>query len=126
MTSNIGSGKIQEMTHEGKSAEDIQKTLEAELKNHFRPEFLNRIDDIIVYNPLDKKDILKIVDILLEDVKKQLTEQGIEIEISESLKTYIANTGFDRDFGARPMKRTITQVLLNPLAEKILAGEIEP
>lgn len=65
MTSNIGSQKIQEMTAEKKSGEEIQKTLENELKNYFRPEFLNRIDDIIVFNPLGKKEILSIVDILL-------------------------------------------------------------
>lgn len=124
MTSNIGSQKIQEMTTEKKSREEIQKTLENELKKYFRPEFLNRIDDTIIYNPLGKKEILSIVDILLQDVKQQLAEQDIEIDISDTLKTYIANRGFDSDFGARPMKRTITQVLLNPLAEKNLSGEV--
>ncbi len=97
---------------------------EEDLKTFFRPEFLNRIDDIVKFKPLDEKVIRKIVDILLQDVSKLLENKWIEASFSNELKEYIAKIGYDPEFGARPLKRTITNVVSNQLSTKILSGEI--
>jgi len=102
----------------------LQKTIMNELKNHFRPEFLNRIDDIVVYNPLSEKVLSGIVDILLQDVTDLLTEKHITVSYDASLKKELIATGYDREFGARPLKRAITRMVINPLSTKILSGEL--
>jgi ATP-dependent Clp protease ATP-binding subunit ClpB len=89
LTSNIGSQKIQEMIEQKKTYEEINKEVLGELKNHFRPEFINRIDDIIVYNPLDKAMLEKIVDLLLENVAKILAEKNIKVSFDKKLKDYL-------------------------------------
>lgn len=94
------------------------------LRNHFRPEFLNRIDDIVVYNPLSESVLSGIVEILLQDVTKLLAEKHITVTYDESLKHELIVTGYDPEFGARPLKRAITRMVINPLSTKILSGEL--
>ncbi|MFK7779811.1 MAG: AAA family ATPase, partial [Candidatus Gracilibacteria bacterium] len=96
------------------------------LKTYFRPEFLNRIDDIIKFNNLDQKVIIGIIDILLENnVTKLLETKGIKVSFNDKLKKYIAKTGYDKEFGARPLKRAITNIINNSLSIKLLNGEIK-
>ncbi len=125
LTSNIWSHKIQELAKDNKDSEEILKAIEPELKGHFRPEFLNRIDDIIVFNPLGENVIKQIVDILLQDLAKRLKERNINVTFSDNLKKHLMNVGYDREFGARPMKRAITNVISNQLSTKILSWELD-
>ncbi|MDD5769554.1 MAG: AAA family ATPase [Candidatus Gracilibacteria bacterium] len=125
LTSNIGSKKIASLIEENKSQDEINKEMLNELKNYFRPEFLNRIDDIIVFNPINHEMILEIVDILLEEVKKILESKNIKISFDENLKEYLIKVGFDSEFGARPMKRAITNIVLNELSNFILKDELK-
>ena len=104
----------------------IEKQLLAELKNYFRPEFLNRIDDIVVYNPISKEMILEIVDILLKDVSKILEAKNINVNFSKELKEYLIKVWFDSEFWARPMKRAVTNIVLNELSNFILKDELKP
>lgn len=129
MTSNIGSHLIQEAfeTH----AKDIEKAEEVAkndvmelLKETIRPEFLNRIDEIIMFHPLLKKEIRNIIHIQLKQLKKQIAENGIQIDFSDYVIDYLAENGYDVQFGARPLKRFIQKSIVNTLSKKILAGEI--
>jgi ATP-dependent Clp protease ATP-binding subunit ClpA len=97
------------------------KALEPDLKAHFRPEFLNRIDDIIVFNPLGENVVKQIVEVLLQNVVKRLEERNIKVSFSDNLKKHLMEVGYDREFGARPMKRAITNVIMNQLSTKILS-----
>jgi ATP-dependent Clp protease ATP-binding subunit ClpA len=97
------------------------KSIEPDLKAHFRPEFLNRIDDIIVFNPLGEEVVKKIVEVLLRDVAKRLEAKNIKVSFSDNLKKHLMDVGYDREFGARPMKRAITNVIMNGLSTKILS-----
>jgi len=126
LTSNIWSKKIASLIEQKKSEEEINKEMLNELKNYFRPEFLNRIDDIIIYNPIDGETILKIVDILLKDVSKTLEAKNIKVNFSKELKEYLVKIWFDSEFWARPMKRAITNVVLNELSNFILKDELKP
>ncbi|PKQ69301.1 ATP-dependent chaperone ClpB [Raineya orbicola] len=131
MTSNMGSSIIQEnfaKINEENEFDVIEETKEevlALLKKQIRPEFLNRIDEIVMFRPLNKKDILRIVDIQLAGVKKMLAENQVEIEFDEKVKRVLAEVGFDAQFGARPLKRAIQKRLLNELSKEILAGNIQ-
>ena len=89
---------------------------------HFRPEFINRLDDIVVFHPLDKAQIKQIAGIQLQGLEKRLTERGLRIELSDKALELLANVGFDPVYGARPLKRAIQQQLENPLAQQILSG----
>jgi ATP-dependent Clp protease ATP-binding subunit ClpB len=121
MTSNLGSELW--LNHaEPVSRDQITKILQA----HFRPEFLNRIDEIVVFRPLTKIDLSQIVDIQLHKISRLLIEQGIELEVTSGAKEYLAEIGYDPDFGARPLKRTIQRELQDPIALKILEGEFKP
>ena len=93
------------------------------LQGHFRPEFLNRIDEIVVFHPLRKEHLAGIVDIQLRRVSKLLADKGYHLEVTEAAREYLADVGYDPDFGARPLKRTIQRELQDPLALKILSGE---
>lgn len=124
LTSNIGSYKIQEMAREGKTSSEMYKEIQGDLKAHFRPEFLNRIDDIIVFNPLSEAMMLSIIDVLLDGVSKLLAERKIEVTFTENLKKYLISVGYDTEFWARPMKRAITSVIMNPLSNAIISEEI--
>jgi ATP-dependent Clp protease ATP-binding subunit ClpB len=124
MTSNIGSQYILEQTGSG-DWEAVERTVLAEMRRYFRPEFLNRVDDIVVFRPLTQEQLRRIVDLQLERVKALLAERRITLEITEVAEDLIAAEGFDPAFGARPLKRAIQRMVQNPLAMRILEGEFD-
>ena len=130
MTSNIGSPIIQEYYGGAKQTEDGRKAMEdrvlGELKRNFRPEFLNRVDDLIIFHSLDEQQITAIVDIQLNRLEKRLEQQHIHLTLDDSAKKLLAREGYDPQFGARPLKRAIQSELLDPLAMKLLDGEFKP
>jgi len=122
MTSNIASSVIQELPE---SERDRMKTLvQAELKSHFRPEFLNRVDEVLIFHRLDESHMEQIVHIQLARFNKLLAQQGLAVEVSHEAARLLARHGFDPDFGARPLKRAIQQLVQDPLANLVLAGEV--
>ncbi|MDR6843097.1 ATP-dependent chaperone ClpB [Pseudoxanthomonas sacheonensis] len=125
MTSNLGSQMIQEMSGDdsAESYTQMKAAIMGVVQNHFRPEFINRLDDIVVFHPLDKAQIREIAKIQLKGLEKRLGERGLRIELEDSALQLLGNVGFDPVYGARPLKRAIQQQLENPLAQKILAGE---
>jgi len=130
LTSNIGSPIIQEAFNAGsvspKEQIRVEELVRAELKTHFRPEFLNRIDDIIIFHSLDERQLAKIIDIQLRKVRQRLTEKGLLLEVDPAAAKFIAKEGYDPQFGARPLKRAIQEYLLDPLAMKLLDGDFKP
>jgi len=120
MTSNLGSHIIKELSQD---FEKMEKQVRAILDMHFRPEFLNRVDEIIIFKSLSKEVILKIVDKQLEELRKRLREKKIDIEVSKEAKRLLSERGYDPAYGARPLKRAIQQDVQNPLALKILEGQ---
>ncbi|MCX7910294.1 MAG: ATP-dependent chaperone ClpB [Endomicrobia bacterium] len=126
MTSNIATDMITELeTKEKLSYEQIQQYVIDELKKFFKIEFINRIDEIIIFNKLGLKEIIKIVDIQLKEVIKRLKEKNIEVNFTENVKELLAKQGFDVTFGARPLKRIIHQKIYNLIAKNILEGKIQ-
>ncbi len=131
MTSNMGSDIIQDnfaSVNESNLSELVDKTkaeVMVRLRETIRPEFLNRIDEIILFQPLMKKEIRGIIRIQLEDLRKLVAQSGIHLEFSDYLLDYLAENGFDPQFGARPLKRLIQKQLVNTLSKKILAGEVD-
>jgi ATP-dependent Clp protease ATP-binding subunit ClpB len=123
MTSNVGSQAIQEITREGGSEQEVRDAVKEALQARFLPEFLNRIDETIVFHPLDKKHIRKIVDIQVKRLVRQAEKAGITLECSEAAIDEIARLGYDPVYGARPLKRVIQQQLQNELARELLAGK---
>jgi ATP-dependent Clp protease ATP-binding subunit ClpB len=121
MTSNIGSSIIQENT--GNEYEVMKEQVMAEVSQHFKPEFINRLDESVVFHSLKQDEIEKIADIQLNILKKRLLEQDISLTVTPSALSLIGKVGFDPVFGARPLKRIIQQYVENPLAQKILANE---
>ena len=130
MTSNIGSPIIQEYYSGSKlgpkDKAEMEQLVRSELKSHFRPEFLNRVDDIIIFHSLEEDQLSRIVDIQLERLNKRLAQQRLTLEVDKSAKKLLAKEGFDPQFGARPLKRAIQDQLLNPLATKVLVGDFKP
>ena len=125
MTSNLGSSYLQ--AENLRTPEDFEKATEQvteALHGHFRPEFLNRVDDIIVFRPLGKEQLVKIVELRLEDVRRLLADRKISIELTDAAKELLFTQGYDANFGARPLKRSIQKLVQDPLALKILDGEI--
>jgi ATP-dependent Clp protease ATP-binding subunit ClpB len=120
MTSNLGGDIIQRAA----KVEEVKDEVTALLRATFKPEFLNRIDEIIFFNRLDRDDLLKIVDIQLGLLAKRLEERKIGLQVTPKAKALLADTGFDPQFGARPLKRTIQNLVQNPLARLVLAGEV--
>lgn len=135
MTSNVGSHYLKEMSNIGFRSLDIKEIENQEenfkdkvreaLKQQFKPEFLNRIDEVIIFNALRREDIEKIVDIQLEKTKEKFTERNIKIFFDASTKKYIVENGYDPEFGARPIKRLIQKTILDQLADKIIRGQIK-
>jgi ATP-dependent Clp protease ATP-binding subunit ClpB len=123
MTSNVGSQLIQKITSEGGSDEDIRLTLEEALRTRFLPEFLNRIDETIVFQPLRREEVSKIVDLQLARLTAQLEQRGLGLVVTDAARNEIAARGYDPAYGARPVKRVIQQSLQNPLATELLKGE---
>ena len=124
MTSNIGSQYLLENNNEDAVQPEIKDKVMNELKLRFKPEFLNRVDDIIMFKPLSESGIKKIIDIFLKDVSRRLKEKNIEIEVTDASKTIMANEGYDVVYGARPLKRYIQNTLENRLARMIIRGDI--
>ena len=98
----------------------------AELKKHFRPEFLNRVDDVIIFQSLDEEELSRIVDIQLGRLTQRLAQQNLTLDVNADAKKLLASESYDPQFGARPLKRAIQERLLDPLATKLLAGEFKP
>jgi ATP-dependent Clp protease ATP-binding subunit ClpB len=130
MTSNIGSPIIQEYFNRGNLSEkehaEMEKKVKQELRGHFRPEFLNRIDDIIIFHSLVREQLVKIVDIQLQGVERRLQQQNLQLTLDAAAKALIAQEGYDPQFGARPLKRSIQEHLLDPLATRLLEGDFKP
>jgi ATP-dependent Clp protease ATP-binding subunit ClpB len=125
MTSNLGSQQIQELAGEANYAAMKSAVMET-LTQHFRPEFLNRVDDLVVFHPLEPEHIRRIVDIQLEYLRQRLADRDISLVLDDNAIERLADAGFDPVYGARPLKRAIQQQVENPLAQQILAGEFGP
>ena len=132
MTSNVGSHKIMQSKTIGfgdsegnKSYDDMKKTIQKEVKKYFKPEFLNRVDDVIIFKTLEKDSLLKIIDNELADLIKRLNAKHIDVEIERLVKEYLIDKGYDAALGARPLKRAIQQHLEDPLAEAILKSGVQ-
>jgi len=140
MTSNLGSPIIQEYfsnaerglrNAESKKSEirnpksEMEQAVLAELKRHFRPEFLNRVDDVIIFQSLDEEDLSRIVDIQLEKLKKRLAQQQLTLDVDAAAKRLLASEGYDPQFGARPLKRAVQERILNPLSMRLLEGDFK-
>lgn len=134
MTSNIGVRDLKDFgtgigfttKAKAESLDDLMKsTIQNALKKAFSPEFLNRLDDVIVFNSLEREHLHQIIDILLKDVFRRINELGYQIELTEAAKDFLSDKGYDPQYGARPLKRAIQKYLEDPIAEEILKGEIE-
>jgi len=134
MTSNIGNEAIQEYSSLGfvnrnkkkdKDEKEFENKIKAELKNHFKPEFLNRLDEIVIFHPLNKKEIAQIVELQINFISKRLAKQNIKIEVSRKAKELIASKGYEPSYGARPLKRVIQNEILDKLALEIIEGKIK-
>ena len=131
MTSNVGSGVIRSITRSGSRSisaartrqEDVRKRLLDALRQTFRPEFLNRVDDIIVFNSLSKEHLAVIIDLQLKRVEKMLADRGLKLEVTPAAKEVIMTDGYDPAYGARPMRRSIQRLMQDPLALRLLAGD---
>ena len=132
MTTNIGSHLIQDNytrindENEEQIQEETREAVLDLLKKSVRPEFLNRVDEIIMFKPLSRIDILKIVRIQFEIIQKRLLENGIRIEADDKVLDHLGEIGFDPQFGARPLKRIMQRNILNELSKEILSGKIQP
>jgi ATP-dependent Clp protease ATP-binding subunit ClpB len=134
MTSNMGAFTIQErfsraLSERGEvSADIIEQTrneVVEQLKQQLKPEFLNRIDEIVMFEPLTEKNILEIVDIQLGIIHKMLKQSGIELRVTDAARRWIAHVGYDAAYGARPVKRVIQREVINELSKRILAGKVD-
>jgi ATP-dependent Clp protease ATP-binding subunit ClpB len=125
MTSNLGSSYLQsENIRSAAAFEEASKQVMGALHGHFKPEFLNRVDDIIIFHPLGKEQLVKIVDLRLEDLRRLLADRKISLELTDAAKELLFTEGYDPNFGARPLKRAIQKLVQDPLALKILDGEV--
>ena len=137
MTSNLGSGQMKagaqlgfgRMDDRAATEDDRKKRVEAdvmvEVERHFRPEFLNRLDEIVIFNPLVKSDLVRIVDLQLDEVRKRLAEHQVKLNVTDSAREFLIEKGFHPDYGARPLRRAIERHVEDPLAEHLLRGEAE-
>ena len=124
MTSNIGSNYLLENKESGGIEQHIRDRVMSELKSKFKPEFLNRLDDIILFKPLETKEIEGIVDIFLADIQNRLKDKNILMKVTTAAKKLMADEGYDPIYGARPLKRYIENVLETSIAKKIIQGDI--
>jgi len=124
MTSNIGSREIQEAAAEGNEAEMRSRALEV-LRSHFRPEFLNRIDDIVVFHPLTPEQLAAIVELQVKQLGSRLQDKHITLVLTDRAKQHLARAGYDVVYGARPLKRLLLREIINPLALKLLDGTVK-
>lgn len=127
LTSNLGSQAILEgINSQGEISEEAEETVNHLLKTHFRPEFLNRLDEIVLYKPLQQHEIVHIVGLLEKDLNKRLEDQQLHVRLTEASKAYIAEQGFDPVFGARPLKRFLQRKVETLIARTLIAEEVEP
>ena len=127
LTSNIGSGAILEgIEEDGTLSEKTEEQVQTLLRQHFRPEFINRLDEIVLYKPLRQDEILQIVDLLVKDLQRRLMPQQIQVELTTAAKQYIAEQGFDPVFGARPLKRLLQRKVETLIARYLIQEEVEP
>jgi ATP-dependent Clp protease ATP-binding subunit ClpB len=127
MTSNLGSQDIQAgMAGKDELDERTRNEVMDALRGHFRPEFLNRVDEIVVFEPLRKKDIYRIVDLQLGRLSKLLADKRLTLELTDAAREFLAERGYDPTYGARPLKRAVQKYMLDPLALKVLGGEFVP
>jgi ATP-dependent Clp protease ATP-binding subunit ClpB len=125
MTSNIGSTLLTGAADAQEAwFEEASKQVVNQLHTHFKPEFLNRVDDVIIFRPLGKDQLVKIIDLRLEDLRRLLADRKISLELTEAAKDLLFAQGYDPNFGARPLKRAIQKLIQDPLALKILDGEV--
>jgi len=134
LTSNVGAREIVEPKHLGfglaienvqRDYDDMKKSVMGELKRQFRPEFLNRVDDIIVFHPLNIGEIRQIATLMIDDVSKRLQTNGISLEVSDEVKDWLSEKGYDKTYGARPLRRTIQERIEDKLAEAMLDGMVK-
>ena len=127
LTSNLGSSSILEGIHEnGEISEEARQTVSELLKRSFRPEFLNRLDEIVFYKPLTKENINDIVDLLIADLNKRLKDKQVNVKVSDNAKQFIIDSAYDPTYGARPLKRFIQSKIETLLARAIIGGNVEP
>jgi ATP-dependent Clp protease ATP-binding subunit ClpB len=126
MTSNIGSPRILDYrgAFQGVEFDMMKDAVLEELRRHFRPEFLNRVDDIIVFHALSEEHLMKIVDIQLEDLRRRLAERKITLDLTDAAKEHLVRSGYDPKYGARPLKRAIQREVETPLARRLVAREV--
>jgi ATP-dependent Clp protease ATP-binding subunit ClpB len=125
MTSNIGSLHLLDgLTTTGEIAEDARDRVMADLRGHFRPEFLNRIDDIVMFKPLTIEEIEQIVDLQVDDLRRRLADRRMSLELTEAARMFIANEGYDPVYGARPLKRFISHELETRIGRALLSGDV--
>ena len=120
MTSNLGSHLIADIQNEERMREQVMEVV----RQHFRPEFLNRIDDIVIFHSLRREDIEKIINIQLQNLQKMLEQKNLRLNITDAARAFLARVGYDPVYGARPLKRAIQQYVQNPLAMELLQGKL--
>jgi ATP-dependent Clp protease ATP-binding subunit ClpB len=123
MTSNIGSSEIQKLAGKEAPEWEVEAAVKNLLRDHFRPEFLNRIDETILFHSLSREQLEKIVDVQLENLRHRLANRNLKLVLTDAAKKLIGEEGYDPTYGARPLKRVIQQRIENPLAGHILSGE---
>src|SRR6202012_3515312 len=124
-TSNTGASQLATAWAEGEDGfEEAKERVMGELRKQFRPEFLNRVDDIVVFHPLQERQLVHIVELRLNDLRKLLADRKIALELTEAAREAIFQAGYDRAYGARPLKRAIQRMVQDKLAIKILDGEV--
>jgi len=134
MTTNLGSRDVSKGQNLGFAPDDnefsayeqMKAKVQQELKQHFRPEFLNRIDDVVVFHQLSKNEIVEIVDLMIAGLEKRLLDKDMDIELTTAAKDLLAERGYDSALGARPLRRVIQRDLEDPLSEKMLFGDLLP
>ena len=125
MTSNIASAVIQDLTDKKAEEWEIEARLKDALKQQFRPEFLNRIDEIITFKPLSIEDVEKIVELQMEEIRQRLAEHGLKVTLSERARKWLAKEGFDPAYGARPLRRALQKYVESPLSVQMLRGDFK-
>jgi ATP-dependent Clp protease ATP-binding subunit ClpC len=131
MTSNLGtefvtrSGTLGFLVSGETEEREAEEKIERALKDTFRPEFLNRVDEVIIFSKLTMEDMQRIVDLQMDEVRGRLAEHGLQVELTEEARAWLASEGYDPDFGARPLKRALQRHVESPLSVKILQGEFD-
>ena len=125
MTSNVGSRYLQDNLIENEISESARESVMADLRDHFRPEFLNRIDDTVLFKPLSLEEITEIVDLLLSALNKRLVDRKVSVIFTDPAKKWIGEKGYDPTYGARPLKRFLQKQVETQLARALVSGEVE-